>query len=229
MFRRSVMEEGLYNVKITCPVCSKDIEVTKVKSKACKISSRDSDFCVYYEGLNPIFYDIWVCEYCGYAAQQERFESISSKEASLILRELTPRWVQRSFNGERTVDAAIEAFKLALYNLQLVKGKSSDIAKICVRLAWMYRLKTDQRETEFLKFALKAYMETFEKENLPVDKLDQNTCMYMIGELSRRTGDIEEAVKWFSRLISSPDARKNQVLMENVREQYHLAKGHMKK
>jgi hypothetical protein len=219
------MNENLYLKKIMCPVCGKNFEITKVKSKACKVASRDTDFCVYYEDLNPLFYDIWICEHCGYAAQSDKFEDINSKDAKLLKEKLAPRWAGRSFAGDRSIEMAIEAFKLALLNLQVRKGKASEFAKICIRLAWLYRIKEDQKELEFIKHALKYYSETYENERFPVDKLDECTCLYMIGELHRRAGNYEDAVKWLSRLISSPEARKNPVLIEAARDQYQLVKG----
>jgi len=218
------MDDRLYNVKIDCPVCSKRIEVTKVKAKACKVVSRDSDFCVYYEDVNPIFYDMWVCEFCGYAAQAEKFGKLNSKDSKTILENITPRWKKRSFLGERDADSAIEAFKLGLYSLQTIKAKLSDIARVCLRIAWLYRFKNDEKEKDFLKFALSCYSAAFEKERFPIEKLDETTCMYIIAELNRRVGNLNESVKWFGRIISSPEARKNQKLMENTRDQIQLAK-----
>ena len=221
------MNENLYLKKIMCPVCGKNFETTKVKSKACRVASRDTDFCVYYEDLNPLFYDIWICEHCGYAAQSDKFEDINSKDVNLLKEKLAPRWTKRSFAGERSIEMAIEAFKLALLNLQVRNGKASEFAKICIRIAWLYRIKEDQKEHEFIKHALKYYSETYEKEHFPVDKLDECTCLYMIGELHRRAGNFEDAVKWLSRLISTPAARKNPVLIETARDQYQLVKAKM--
>lgn len=218
------MEAALYNKAIQCPVCNNDFNITKVKSKTSKMLKRDADFCVHYEGVNPILYDAWVCEHCGYSAQADKFEEISSKDASTIYENIASRWNKRSFSGERTTDTAIEAFKLALFNAQIRKAKASEIAKICIRIAWLYRFNNDEKEKDFLNFALKSYDEAFQKEKFPIDKLDENTCMYMIGELHRRVGNIDESVKWFSRLISSPEARKNPTIVEAAREQYQLAK-----
>ena len=223
------MNQFLYNKEVTCPVCSKKINVTKVKSKGSKVSKRDTDFCVFYEGINPLFYDVWVCENCGYAAQSERFEEIPTKDAKLILQKLTPRWNKRSFAGERSIDTAIETFKLLLFNLQLRGAKSSEYARACIRIAWLYRMKNDEKEQEFLIFALKHYTDTYEKENFPVDKLDEYTCLYIIGELNRRAGKYEEAVKWLSRLMSSPDARKNPGLIDTARDQFQLVKDQLGK
>lgn len=221
------MDNRLYNKSIPCPVCAKQFEITKVKSKGCKVESVDSDFYVRYEGINPIFYDVLVCEHCGYAAQAEKFETITDREAKLIRENIMPRWKKRSLSGERTVEAAIEAFKLALYNLHIRNAKNSELAKVCIRLAWLYRISEEQKEKEFLEFALRNYTAAYENEHFPVDKLDEFTCMYMIGELHRRTGNGEEAVKWFSRIISSPGARSNRKLLEKTREQYDLVKDRM--
>lgn len=218
------MNENLYGKELVCPVCSKKFKVTKVKMKACKVESRDADFCVHYKDINPLFYDAWVCENCGYASLSEKFEEIPQREANLLMKELAPKWNKRSFEGERSIDAAIEAFKLVLYNYQLRGLKASEIAKVCMRIAWLYRIKEDTRENDFIKFALKAYKGAFENEHFPVDKLDESTCMYIIGELSRRAGDYNEATKWLSRLISSPEARKKPALIEAARDQFQLVK-----
>ena len=116
------MIDSLYNKSVVCPVCQKKIEVTRVKSKNCIVASRDTDFCVYYESVNPIFYDVWVCGNCGYAAQ-ERFEDISERDVKAIKEGITKRWKSRSFTGERDIDKALEAFKFALYNLSKMDAK----------------------------------------------------------------------------------------------------------
>jgi uncharacterized protein len=221
------VDNSLYNKAITCPVCSKQFEITKVKMKACKVASRDSDFCVHYECTNPILYDAYVCEHCGYSALSDRFEEISVKDAAIIKQAISPRWHQRSFSGERTIELAVEAFKLVLVNLHTRKAKPSELAKVCIRIAWLYRYAKDEKEKEFLKFALKSYDEAYQKERFPIDKLDEYTCMYLIAELFRRIGEIENATLWFSRLISSPAARRNPKLIESAREQFQLVKEQM--
>lgn len=225
------MNEFLYSKEIECPVCLHKFKVTKVKARGCKVKKRDSDFCVHYETINPLYYDAWVCENCGYAAQSDKFLSITYKECDVLKEKLMSKWTKRSFEGERSVDDALEAFKLILISHQLREIKASEMAKVCIRIAWLYRFKgnEDEKELEFIKYALKYYTETYETESFPADKLDENTCMYMIGELNFRAGNYEDAVKWFSRLISSPDARKNNVLIEAARDQFQLVKEKMKK
>ncbi|MDF2987223.1 MAG: hypothetical protein K0R50_2733 [Eubacterium sp.] len=219
------MNNLLYNKKIMCPVCNREIEVTKVKTKGCKVKSRDTDMCVHYEDLNVLFYDVWVCENCGYAALQDKFEGLFTKDIAVIRDKITKNWVRRSFTGERDADKAIEAFKLALLNLKVRNAKASELAKVCLRIAWLYRDKDDtKRETEFLTFALNSYNEAYLKERFPLDKLDEYTCMYIIAELFRRVGKLDDSIQWFSRIVSSAEARRNPKLIDMARDQYQLAK-----
>jgi len=219
------MNDLLYNKKVMCPVCNREIEVTKVKTKGCKVRSRDTDMCVHYEDLNVLFYDVWVCENCGYAALQDKFEGLFTRDIAAIKSNISQNWVVRSFKGERDVDKAIEAFKLALLTLKVRNAKASEVAKVCLRIAWLYRDKNDiKRETEFLNFALNSYNEAYLKERFPLDKLDEFTCMYIIAELFRRVGKLEDAIQWFSRIVSSAEARRNPKLIDMARDQYQLAK-----
>lgn len=218
------MNELLYNKKIICPVCNKQIEVTKVKTRACKVKSRDTDMCVHYENINVLYYDVWVCENCGYAALQDKFEGIFTRDIQTIKDKISSHWTKRSFTGERDIDKAIEAFKLALLNLNVRNAKSSELAKVCLRIAWLYRDKNDPKEIEFLNFALNSYNEAYQKERFPLDRLDEITCMYIIAELFRRVGKLDDAVLWFSRLVASPEARRNPKIIDMARDQYQLAK-----
>lgn len=219
------MNNLLYNKKVMCPVCNREIEVTKVKTKGCKVRSRDTDMCVHYEDLNVLFYEVWVCEHCGYAALQDKFEGLFTRDIAAIKSNISQNWVVRSFIGERDADKAIEAFKLALLTLKVRNAKASEVAKVCLRIAWLYRDKNDiKRETEFMNFALNSYNEAYLKERFPLDKLDEYTCMYIIAELFRRVGKLEDAIQWFSRIVSSAEARRNPKLIDMARDQYQLAK-----
>ncbi len=224
------MNEFLYSKEIECPVCSHKFKVTKVKARGCKVEKRDSDFCVHYRTINPLFYDAWICEHCGYAAQADKFFDITYNECNTLRKKLMPKWTRRSFEDERSVDDALEAFKLILISHQIREIKASELAKVCMRIAWLYRYRgDDEKELEFVKHALKYYIETYENESFPADKLDGDTCIYMIGELNFRAGNYEDAVKWFSRLIGSQEARKNNALMEATRVQFQLVKEKLKK
>jgi uncharacterized protein (DUF2225 family) len=217
-------QKKLYNSTLTCPVCQKPFPVTKVRLGSYRIASQDTDFAINYEGINPILYGVFVCENCGYAALSDRFDNINPKEKKIIASQISPHWEPKSYSGERTLDSALDAFKLALYCMQLLKAKSSDIAKICMRIAWIYRWKGEPREMVFLKFALEYYSDAYQNEEFPLDKMDEPHCTYLIAELHRKLGNLEEATQWFGRLFNNPKARQNHRLSNMAHDQYQLVK-----
>ena len=205
---------------------AREIPGDKSKARACKVTSRDSDFCVPYRGHNPI--SMMHGSRKLRLSNMSDIEDISHNEANALKEKLMPKWKKHSLSGERDVDAAIEAFKLVLISNDYRKAKASEFAKACLRIAWLYRYKGDEEESRFIRYALEYYKTVYEKESFPVDKMDESTCVYIIGELSNRAGDYSEAVKWFSRLMNSAEARKKPALIEAAREQYQLVKDKLK-
>ncbi|AGC68328.1 hypothetical protein Cst_c13370 [Thermoclostridium stercorarium subsp. stercorarium DSM 8532] len=219
-----------YDSEITCPVCDKTIKVTKVRSKFVRLLKHDEDFCPHYETINPVLYEAWVCSFCGYAAHNSVYEHITTAGRKAVLEKITPNWTSREFTGERNYEKALEAFKLVLYNLQVREAPYSEFAKICLRIAWIYRYMGNQGEEErFLKYAYDYYKKVYTRENLKDSSMDEYTCMYMIGVLAKKLNLISEAKLWFSRLISfSIDPREKDkikpFILENAREQIQLLK-----
>jgi uncharacterized protein (DUF2225 family) len=219
----------IYNTTVICPVCNNQFPGTKVRLGAYRITGRDSDFAVNCEGINPIFYDIFVCDNCGYAAYQDRFDNILPKDRTIIATQIYPFWKQHNYSGERTLETALQTYKLALYLLQLRDAKSSEIAKTCLRIAWLYRWKGEPRETEFLQFALQYYSQAYQTERFPLEKMDDAHCTYLIAELHRKLGHLEEATQWFGKVFSNPQARQKKFLWDLAHEQYQLIKDLKKK
>ncbi len=56
--------------------------------------------------------------------------------------------------------------------------------------------------------------------------MDRYTTMYLIGELLRRTGNSEEALRWFSNVITCPGISSR--LKNLARDQNDLIKEEMK-
>lgn len=216
----------IYEKTLTCPICQNQIKAPFVKSSAISVERRDTDLCVHYKGTNPLFYDVIICGECGYAAVSKNFGKLTKWDIESIKEKIQSKWVKRGIPFERDVDAAINLYKLALITAtSKQKVNRFEVAGILLRLSWLYRLKADeQKELEFQKLALQTYKEAFEKDEGISDEIDSATVMYLIGELSRRTGDLQEARKWFSKLISSKEARNNPHVLELARDQIQLIK-----
>lgn len=201
--RQHTPEDFIFERKVECPVCYKQIGVPCVKTSSIRVLEKDSDFMVHYADPNPSYYDAWVCTYCGYTALSSRFTVLTEKQKKLIRDNITAMWnPDKTYPLLHTVDLAIEKHQLALLNAVVKQGKDSEKAIICLKTAWLYRLKKELiDERKFLDQARQGFIKAVEKESPPIAGLDEPSLEYLIGELYRRLGDSSNALLWFSRVI----------------------------
>lgn len=218
------MDDSLYVKMVTCPICGNQFSSMKAKIKSCKVKKKDEDFCIHYEDLNPMYYEVFVCPICAYAAPETSFGEISEKEVKLLKEAFLGREVGRSFCSHRSLEDAIAVGKLAIYTAELRKANAGVLAGLCLKLAWLYRYKGDKQEEHFLKYALINYLEAFDKEPLPIGNLNEISMIYILGELSRRLGKLDDAISWFGKAVSNPERKENPMIEKLAREQWALAR-----
>jgi len=220
------MNPVLYDKNMTCPVCNLPFHTKKVRTSAVRVKKRDADYCTYYEGENPLFYEVFVCPHCGYAALEKVFDDITPSQKQLFLSKISKQWVQRDLGKERTVQDAIEVYKLALLCSEVLHQKKDRLGLICLRLAWWYRfLEDEEKEKIFLQHAVNCFEEVFRFGTRTNGNLvDDIMLLYLLGELNRRLGKYEEAISWFNRTISQPGIQMRKIIEEQAREQWRLAK-----
>jgi uncharacterized protein len=218
------MSEALYEKSIKCKICNNSFSSKRLRATTCRIDKREEDFYISYKGHNPMHYEILVCPHCGYAASEVSFDSLSPKELNDIKEMLSGKVIGRSFCGERTVNDALDSFKLALFMAKSRDAKNSVIAGLSLKLAWIYREMKDPKEKDFLEYALEQYKLAYDKENLPLGNLDEISVQYLLGELSRRLNKFKDAVFWFNKAVSNPDRVNNPRIEKLSREQWILAK-----
>jgi uncharacterized protein (DUF2225 family) len=218
----------LYDVSLACPVCGNNFRGRAVKSSAYRRQKSDSDFFIRYSLINPYFYEVYLCNSCGYAAMKQDFEKIRQFQIELVQKRITPKWQGRNYPEVYDVNIAIERYKLSLLNSVIIEAKASRKASNCLRLAWMYRLQEDDNnENLFLKQAIEGFNDAYMNEDFPISGMDKYTVMYLIGELNRRVGNFDEANLWFSKLITSPSVP--QKIKDISRDQRDLIKEELSK
>lgn len=195
----------LYDREVTCPICGNIFKAKSIKTSSYRILKKDSDLFIRYSIINPYFYDVWVCNECGYAAMKTDFNKIRNFQIDAVKERVTPSWTPREYPEIYNIDLAIERFKLSLLNYVVIESAWSKKALNCLKLAWMYRLKENEgKEKLFLNQALESLKEAYSSEDFPIYGMSKYTTMYLIGELLRRTGDCQDALIWFSGVITSP-------------------------
>lgn len=218
------MNDSLYSKKAICPICGKQFSSMKAKVNSCKVKKKDEDFCIHYEDLNPMYYEVFVCPSCAYAAPENSFKELTEKEVKLLKEAFSGREVGRSFCTERSLNDAIASYKLAIHTAELRKASASVLAGLCLRLAWLYRFKGDKQEQLFLEYSLRNYLEAYDKEPLPIGNLNEISLMYLLGELSRRLGKLDDAITWFEKAATNPEKKENPMIEKLAREQWALTR-----
>ena len=213
----------LYDKKISCPVCDNEFTVKAIKTSSYKMKSRDSDFFIRYELINPYFYDVWLCNSCGYAAMKSDFLKIRSYQKDDVLNNISSRWKGREYPVPYDIDIAIERYKLSLLNYFYMDARDSQKAMNCLKLSWMYRLKEDEENEQlYLKEVLEGFKEAYFNEDFPIFGMKRFTVMYLIGELNRRVKNDKDALLWFGNVITAQAADRK--IKDLARDQKDLIK-----
>ena len=206
-----------------CPVCYEKFNNATMKGGKVKMVGQDSDLRPRYEPIDPMKYDVVVCPKCGYAALTRYFDKITPPQGKLVKENIS-----KSFRGIKSVlnityDDAIERYQLALGNAIVKKGKASEKAYICLKMAWIVRGKIEcidpddpdydtqvaelkQDEMELLKNAFDGFIAARQSESFPMCGMDEITVDYLIANLADMTGHYDVCSKMIAKILGSNSA-----------------------
>jgi uncharacterized protein (DUF2225 family) len=215
--------EPLFQIKVKCIYCEANYQTSRVRPSFKKAIKTDSDFCSYFKTINPDYYVVRVCPFCGFAATENFNERINERQKTAYYEKIGNQWKQRDYGKERDAAEAMESYKLSLLTAQAIEEKDRVIAALLHHIAWLYRYDGKQeQEVRFLKFAMEAYDRVYQTER---DSISNARLMFLIGDLNRRLGEYNEAVRWFGRVIHDKqivDAgmiRASREQWQNIREE----------
>lgn len=192
--------DPLYLITVQCACCEASFKTSRVRPSLKRAIRSDSDFCSYFKTVNPDYYVVRVCPYCGYASTENFADKLNVKQKEAYYEKIGNHWAAKDYGEERTEQEAMECYKLSLLTAQTVGESIRVIAGLLHHIAWLYRYQGNkEQENRFLAYALDAYIKVFETER---DSLSNARLMYLIGELNRRLKNYHEAVRWFGRVIN---------------------------
>ncbi|CQR72765.1 hypothetical protein SOV_01480 [Sporomusa ovata DSM 2662] len=218
------MTEPTYSVEKECPVCQQKFNVTRTRGRQILVK-QDSDFCSYFRDINPYYYTIWVCPHCGYAATDSYFAELSVAAKDKIAKFLASRAVNVNYSGNRTREQAIATYKLAIFFAELITAPASKLADLYLKLSWLYREGEDEEdEKSALAIACEQYEQALSRERLPIGTLSEAAVSYLIGELARRTDQIEKALLYLGKVVGNPAAKLEPRVFKLTRDAWHAAR-----
>jgi len=199
------IDDFIYEKSYVCPVCNFHFKSCTLRYGKVRIKSIEFDLRPIYTSIEPMFYDIVLCEGCGYATAAEGFDKVSKKEAEKVLSEITPQFRPIPYPKEPTIEMAIDRYKLALLNAVVRQGRDGERAYLCMKLTWLYRLKGEEflNERKFATLALRGFTSAIRDESPPIMGISESAVMYIIAAFSTFMGDKSGALKILSNLLVS--------------------------
>lgn len=212
----------------SCPVCMASFSSLSVRSSSVNVVRRETDFHTVYRGINPLHYSIVVCPSCEYAAPSQRFsDPLQSEQVQELSRALMQLKIydRPDYCMERDVYTALQCFRLAVRSAQLKKASKGELAGLLLSTAWIAdEAGESDLELAYRREALKCYIEAYNHESAVIGNLSDLQVGYLIGELFRRDGDLDEAITWFSKVVFHPDIKKHPSVEKGARDQWALAR-----
>lgn len=210
-----------------CKVCGHVFKTKTIKSGKVRRLQPDRDLRPRYQYIDALKYDIISCPVCGYSAMTRDFDRISSAQAKLIKEKISANFSRVEKEGQEvySYDAAIERYKLSLLNTIVKKGKESEKAYTCLKIAWLYRGKADtlsdnipeektakeecqKNEETFYFQAYEGLTKAISQEMFPICGMEESTVDYLLAYMAFHFKQNEIASKFLGSVLTSPTASR---------------------
>lgn len=225
-------EDFLLDKGMQCPICDNVFKTRAVKNGRARRLDSDRDLRPKYEYIDPIKYDVSSCPKCGYTAINRYFGHLSGIQAKMIREEICSKFKPDSISKEvvsYTYDEAIERYKLALITTIAKKGKASEKAYACLKLAWLYRGKKEEiiaknpelsdankasvaeaqkMEMAFYAQAFDGFIKAMSSESYPMCGMEQNTVDFLIANMAYNLKKFDVASRMVATLLTSRTVSK---------------------
>lgn len=209
-----------FKKEYSCPLCRKSFSTQKPRQKYVIAERSDEDFCTYYKTVNPLFYEINVCPRCGYSFNASTYGPVKVELKESLMKTLADQWNSSNYGGTRSLEDAVETFKLAIACQRLRGADDSAIGKLFLKRAWLYRYKNlKELEHQDLDKALYHLSKSFESASSEDPKEEMN-LMFLLGQLHSILGDATGAVNWFVRITQHPQKGSYPYLVNRARDKW---------
>ncbi|MEB3298469.1 MAG: DUF2225 domain-containing protein [Candidatus Sericytochromatia bacterium] len=197
---------------VTCPVCVGTFKLYTPRSGTYALLRRDSDNCPHYSGVNPLYYQIWVCPTCGYAALKKDFAQLDDRHHDAVAEALKAAGLVRTVDfrqPDRSPFAALVSFKLAAVTYGARRAQPKVLASMALRAGWICRMTGNLgRELAYLAQASDLLEQAFSlggtKPGAGGEEEEEEAAIpFLIGELGLRLGRFDQSERWFGLVLQN--------------------------
>lgn len=220
-------EEFILEKTVRCKVCDNVFKTKMVKNGRVKRLEPDRDLRPRFQYIDTLKYDITSCPACGYTAMNRYYDQLFSAQAKLIREQISSQF-HKTAEPETAIysyDMAIDRYKLSLVNTVVKKGKASEKAYTCLKLAWLLRGKAatmaentpeekaakaecQKEEEAFYQQAFEGFMKATSQEMYPMCGMEQSTVDYLLAYMAYHFKKYEIASKFLASVLTAPAASR---------------------
>ena len=220
-------KDFILDKKVRCPICDTDFPIKAVLATKLKRLEPDFDLRPNYQYVDKCKYDFISCPKCGYSALDTTFAKIDTARVKLIRNEFCPSFKPQDekLPDLYSYEYSIEKFKLALICTMKKRGKMSEKAYVCLKIAWLRRAQMKELEADkeankeqiaiakqeydgFYKQAYEGFMKAISSETPPYCGMASEAVEFMLANMSMYYKQYDSAMKLIARLIQSPSTSR---------------------
>ncbi|WP_078379182.1 DUF2225 domain-containing protein [Sutcliffiella halmapala] len=225
--------ERFFDRKQTCTICEQDYTTKKIKSRFVRPLTHDTDFCSTYLSIdtNPLLYYVSVCPHCGYSTTDEFSDYFPADTKATIKSKIQKHWQKKNYGQLRSVDTAINTYKLGIYSGIIKKEASIVMSGLYLRLAWIYRTVeiNEVQEKRFLKLAADELERSYSNGDFERTSMTEIKLLYLIGDLHSRLDNSRQAIRFLQLVIQHKDKETTKILVEKAKDRWYDIRNNQKK
>jgi len=184
----------LRSIELRCPVCDNEFKSQSVVSTNA-FGGKRTDFHERAAGTQPLAYLIHMCSECGYSGGESDFTAgadVSPVLKQQVFKELAPL--------RPALVCGSEKYEAAAKVAQWQGTDPRHIADLLLRAAWCC---VDEGDIEAERYYRRHAAWMFEKALARYDGVareERAVLTYLVGELWRRIGDMNQSRDWFDKV-----------------------------
>ena len=205
----------LQQIDLRCPICDTRFHSQSVVSTN-SFGGKRTDFHERAAGTQPLPFLVHMCNRCGYTGSERDFSEeadVSSTLKEHVWNELAPTLACGAVTGSEKYEAAAK-----VADWQAMDPRH--VADLLLRAAWCC---VDEGDVEAERFFRRKAARAFEGALATYDGVareERAVLTYLVGELWRRVGDIQQSARWFDRVaVEVNDAHSQQWVVDAARQQ----------
>ncbi len=212
-------DEYIFDKTFQCPLCDKEFKMKKMRLNKDRVLSQDTDLRNIYSKVDHYKYGALLCPRCGYAALDDNFKPLSKSRKDMVKEGISNGFRGFEFpEGAYSYDDALRIHEQIIRCNDVREAKSSEKAFSYLRMAWLYRGKSECiddaalkkevsfKEDAYIQKAYQAFVDAIGSETFPMCGLDEQTVNYILADISRKLLKYNDAMQLISRIVVSNSA-----------------------